>query len=277
MSLDRRSPSRAKRYRSSERASFRDAPYQRDRRMYRQDYLCNNCKRPGHFGRDCPNVTVCNNCGLPGLLQGSPGAHYQENCFISMEVEEDQIYMAGLQHRKSKICHVASECTSTTTCWNCKEPGHLANECNNDPVCHMCGNMGHLARDCSNSSLPSHDVRLCNNCYKAGHLATDCTNDKACNNCRKTGHLARDCPNDPVCNVCNISGHMARQCPKSHLPPMEMVGGPFRDMICRNCGLPGHISRDCVSIVICNNCGGRGHQGYQCPSVPMLHRGLRRF
>ncbi|KAA8539439.1 hypothetical protein F0562_026131 [Nyssa sinensis] len=186
MSLDRsRSPPRAKRYRSSERASYRDAPYQRDRRTYQQDYLCNKCKRPGHFARACPNVTVCNNCGLPG--------------------------------------HIAAECTLTTMCWNCKEPGHLASQCNNDPVCHMCGKMGHLARDCFNPSIPPHDARLCNNCYKPGHFAADCTNEKACNNCHKTGHLARDCPNDPVCNICNISGHVARQCLKSGLPPPEIL------------------------------------------------------
>lgn len=172
--------------------------------------------------------------------------------------------------------HIAAECTSITTCWNCKEPGHLANQCNNDPVCHMCGKMGHLARDCSGQGLPAHDPRLCNNCYRPGHIAADCTNEKACNNCRKTGHLARDCPNDPVCNICNISGHVARQCLKSTLVP-EMIGGPFRDVLCRNCGHAGHISRDCVSIVICNNCGGRGHQAFECPSARMFDHSLRRF
>nr|POF23639.1 enoyl-coa delta isomerase 1, peroxisomal [Quercus suber] len=202
-----------------------------------QDYLCNKCKRPGHFARDCPNVTVCNNCGLPG--------------------------------------HIAAECNSTTMCWNCKEPGHLASQCPNDPVCHMCGKIGHLARDCTNPGLPAHDARLCNNCYKQGHIAADCTNEKACNNCRKTGHLARDCPNEPVCNICNISGHLARQCHKSTLA--SEIGGPFRDIVCHNCGHPGHISRDCVSIVICTNCGGRGHQSFECPSGRMFDRGLRRL
>ncbi|WKA01669.1 hypothetical protein VitviT2T_019939 [Vitis vinifera] len=128
MTLDRsRSPPQAKRLRSSDRASYRDTPYPRHRRVH----------------RDCPNVTVCNNCGLPG--------------------------------------HIAAECNSTTICWNCKESGHLASQCPNDLVCHMCGKMGHLARDCSCPSLPTHDARLCNNCYKPGHIATDCTNEKACN------------------------------------------------------------------------------------------------
>ncbi|KAL4575113.1 hypothetical protein LXL04_021954 [Taraxacum kok-saghyz] len=147
-----------------------------------QDYLCNKCKRPGHFARDCPNITVCNNCGLPGY--------------------------AIIFH------HIAAECTSTTMCWNCKKSGHLSNACPNDPVCHMCGKVGHLARDCHNATVSSYDARLCNNCYKSGHTAADCTNEKACNNCRKTGHLARDCPNEPVCNICSISGHVARRCPK---------------------------------------------------------------
>nr|GEV89184.1 zinc finger protein GIS2-like [Tanacetum cinerariifolium] len=250
MSRDRsRSPGLAKRFRSRDRASYRDAPYKRDRPAYRQDYLCNKCRRPGHFARDCPNATVCNNCGLPG--------------------------------------HLAAECTSTTMCWNCKESGHLSSECPNDAVCHMCGKVGHLARDCHSPSVSSYDARLCNNCYKPGHIAADCTNDKACKNCRKTGHLARECNNDPVCNICSISGHVARQCPKSDLSspprhvksrPSSFLGAvgpslredPFQDMVCRNCGRPGHISRDCVPmIIICSNCGGRGHLEIECPSARM--------
>ncbi|URD86093.1 Zinc knuckle, partial [Musa troglodytarum] len=203
-----------------------------------RDYLCNNCKRPGHFARDCPNVAVCNNCSLPG--------------------------------------HIAAECTAKTLCWNCKEPGHVASECSNQPVCHTCNKTGHLARDCTGSGLAPFDVRLCNNCHKPGHIAAECTNDKACNNCRKTGHLARDCPNDPVCNLCNVSGHVARNCPKASLTS-EVHGGPLRDIICRMCGQPGHIGRDCVGIVICGNCGGRGHVAFECPSGRIFDRGFRRF
>ncbi|MQL87314.1 hypothetical protein Taro_019834 [Colocasia esculenta] len=231
-------PRVARRFRGSDRMSYRDAPYRRDRSSYRQDNLCKNCKRPGHYARDCPNVAVCNNCGLPG--------------------------------------HIAAECTEKTVCWNCKEPGHMASQCTNEPICHVCSKTGHLARDCPSSGSSLFDTRLCNNCYKPGHIAADCTNEKACNNCRKTGHLARDCPNEPVCNLCNVSGHMAWQCSKSSLA--SEIRGPSRDIICRMCNQPGHISRDCIGIMICNNCGGRGHLAYECPSVRMFDRafGLRR-
>ncbi|GKB94383.1 zinc finger protein GIS2-like protein [Tanacetum coccineum] len=132
------------------------------------------------ISRDCPNVTVCNNCGLPG--------------------------------------HLAAECTSTTMCSICKESGHLSSECPNDAVYHMCGKVGHLAQDCQ--SVSSYDAQLCNNCkpghiaghdtnYKAckncrkiGHLARECKNDPICNICSISGHVARQCPKSDLPSPC---------------------------------------------------------------------------
>nr|POE70628.1 dna-binding protein hexbp [Quercus suber] len=236
----------------SDRFSYRDAPYRRDsRRGFSRDNLCKNCKRPGHYARECPNVAICHNCGLPG--------------------------------------HIASECTTKSLCWNCREPGHMASNCPNEGICHTCGKAGHRARECTAPPLPPGDLRLCNNCYKQGHIAADCTNEKACNNCRKTGHLARDCPNDPICNMCNVAGHVARQCPKSNMIGERggggggggggaARGGGYRDVVCRNCQQLGHMSRDCMGpLMICHNCGGRGHLAYECPSGRFMDRYPRRF
>lgn len=224
MSLDSsRSPRRQRRYLSRDRSLYRDVPYRRDQGHNRQDGLCKNCKRPGHFARECPNVAVCNNCGLPG--------------------------------------HIAAECSSKTMCWNCKEPGHLANQCSNDPICHLCNTTGHLARACSESSDPrvcnncfktGHiavdctNGKACNNCRKTGHLARECSNDPVCNLCNVSGHVARQCPKttiasqivggpfrDIICRNCGQPGHISRDC-------VSVV-------ICNCCGGLGHIALECPS------------------------------
>ncbi|TVU31812.1 hypothetical protein EJB05_23513, partial [Eragrostis curvula] len=217
--------------------------------------LCHNCKLPGHFARECPNVAVCHACGLPG--------------------------------------HMAAECSFQDMCWNCKEPGHMANSCPNEGICRNCGKSGHIAKDCTAPRVLPGEVILCSNCYKPGHLREECTNEKACNNCRQSGHIARNCTNDPVCNLCNVAGHLARQCPKADTlmergGPLPFRGGgapyhggsaPFRgsysDVICRSCHQVGHMSRDCMAgalMMICHNCGGRGHMAYECPSGRLVDR-----
>uniref|UniRef100_A0ACD5TIP5 Uncharacterized protein n=1 Tax=Avena sativa TaxID=4498 RepID=A0ACD5TIP5_AVESA len=266
LTMSSRSPPPKDRRMRTVRTSYRDAPYRRDRDGRRgpsrsASDLCNNCKRPGHFARDCPNVAVCHACGLPG--------------------------------------HIAAECSSKDLCWNCKEPGHMANSCPNEGICRNCGKSGHIAKDCTAPPMLPGEVKLCNNCYKPGHIAMECTNEKACNNCRKSGHLARNCTNEPVCNLCHVAGHLARQCPKSDEiierggpPPFRggdslFRGGdvPFRaggaafrggysDVVCRACNQVGHMSRDCMAgaFMICHNCGGRGHMAYKCPSGRLLDR-----
>nr|TKS05426.1 hypothetical protein D5086_0000135230 [Populus alba] len=127
--------------------------------------------------------------------------------------------------------HIASECTTKSLCWSCREPGHMASTCPNEGICHTCGKAFHRAKECTAPPTPPGDLRLCNNCYKQGHIAADFTDDKACNNCRKTGHLARECLNEPICNMCNVVGHV-------ELPPVwtyeQGLHGPL--MICHNCG-----------------------------------------
>ncbi|KAG8374316.1 hypothetical protein BUALT_Bualt11G0119000 [Buddleja alternifolia] len=144
-------------------------------RFIRQDTLCKNCRRPGHFAQECPNDAVCNNCGLPG--------------------------------------HIAAECTSRTMCWNCKEASHLASQCNNDPTFHICNKKGHLARECFESSdsrvcnkcfkaghiaIDCTNEKACNNCRETGHIAHDCVNEPVCNLCNVSSHVARQCPKTAI-------------------------------------------------------------------------------
>ncbi|KAF2532266.1 hypothetical protein F2Q70_00033615 [Brassica cretica] len=146
---------------ASDRFSYRDDPYRRDsHRTFSQSNTCKNCKRPGHFARECPNVSICHNCGLPG--------------------------------------HNLSECSAKSVCWNCREPGHMSNSCTNEGICHSCAEerrprgiraqyreeevvcrncrqVGHMSRDCTARLM------ICRNCGGRGHIAYECPSGRLVN------------------------------------------------------------------------------------------------
>eukprot|EP00850_Spirogloea_muscicola_P000870 SM000003S11115 [mRNA] locus=s3:1031108:1033925:+ [translate_table: standard] len=194
--------------------------------------VCNNCRRPGHYARECPNAAVCNKCQKAG--------------------------------------HLAASCPNEVLCRNCKQPGHVAADCANEAVCNLCGTLGHLARACpaatgggggsgiaagapcsqaSPADTPWTSPPLAASSDSPGHIAAECTNEQACNNCRQPGHLARDCMNLPVCNTCGQEGHIAFDCSSGGgaLGAGTTYGGAgaYRGVACHSCGQVGHIARNC--------------------------------
>ncbi|XP_059597899.1 uncharacterized protein LOC132254897 [Vitis vinifera] len=114
MTLDRsRSPPQAKRLRSSDRASYRDTPYPRHRRVHRHiaaecnsTTICWNCKESGHLASQCPNDLVCHMCGKMG--------HLARDCSCP-----------SLPTHDARLCN------------NCYKPGHIATDCTNEKACNI--------------------------------------------------------------------------------------------------------------------------------------------
>ncbi|KVH96640.1 Zinc finger, CCHC-type, partial [Cynara cardunculus var. scolymus] len=159
MSSDSRSRSRSRspmdRKIRTQRSSYRDAPYRREsRRGYSQSNLCKNCKRPGHYARECPNVAICHNCGLPG-----------------------------------KTGHLARDCLNDPVCNLCNVAGHVARDC---PKGNMIDDRGG-PRGGDRGMGGFRDI-VCRNCQQVGHMSRDCVALMICHNCGGRGHLAFECP-----------------------------------------------------------------------------------
>ncbi|KAF9590711.1 hypothetical protein IFM89_036835 [Coptis chinensis] len=122
----------------------------------RKTFDC-NCKRPGHYAREWPNVAVCNNCGVPG--------------------------------------HIAAECSTKSLCWNCRKAatwpmttkmrGYAILAC---PKSEYVGERGGGVRDSGYRDI------VCQSCHQVGHMSRDCTGGlMICHNCGGCGHMAYEC------------------------------------------------------------------------------------
>jgi len=149
---------------------------------------CHNCKRDdGHLSNECPNPTVCNNCGKEG--------HMRKDCTFESRI----------------ICH------------SCQEEGHIAKSC---PRSAMFGQARKECYDCHGNHLRSQcplnfQMNGCHHCKQPGHWMRDCPllrngpTAMQCYHCGDTSHIMRSCPALEArrCYNCNGTDHLARECP----------------------------------------------------------------
>ncbi|KAG0489939.1 hypothetical protein HPP92_006802 [Vanilla planifolia] len=238
MSGSSRSPSRDRSIRTV-RSSYRDAPYRRDFRWsFRRTELCKNCRRPGHYARECPNVAVCNNCSLPGRM-------YHKSPVLNCK----------------EPGHMASQCPNEGICHTCGQiwPPHDCTAHELPPETSDLQQLlqaGHIA-----PTAPTRRPVI--TAGKTGHPAHDCPNEPVCTSANISGHVMR-----------HWSWPTHRRKVRRFLPWRRRRRRRWRwrwglqDIVCRNCNQVGHMSRECMgALMICHNCGGFGHLAYECPSV----------
>ncbi|KAF9599899.1 hypothetical protein IFM89_001845 [Coptis chinensis] len=111
-----------------------------------QDNLVKNCKRPGHYARECPNVAVCNNCGVPG------------HATIARRLSTWVVTV--------RMSHVARQCPKSEFVG--ERGGGVCDSGYRDIVCRSCHQVGHMSRDCTGGLM------ICHNCGGRGHMAYEC-------------------------------------------------------------------------------------------------------
>ncbi len=171
-------------------------------------YICNRCKKPGHFIRDCkvergdgvpPESYVCKIC--------NQGGHFIDKCPSKPADEERVRYEKGTVPPADYVCRI------------CQQPGHWIQECPNKPPGDEQAPRG-----------PPPDY-LCRICSTAGHWIQDCPQ-------KGPDVLPGQLPADYVCRICNQGGHRIQECPQKTTTPPE-------GYICKACNQPGHFISAC--------------------------------
>jgi len=85
-------------------------------------FYCSNCRREGHFKKDCKEPTVCVACGVEG--------HERKHC-----PNPDPARLEALK-------------TAPIKCFRCGVEGHAIKDCPQPPKCFICGQPGHVRKDC---------------------------------------------------------------------------------------------------------------------------------
>ena len=131
---------------SSDRSS-KDSSYESETENFSGNNSgCFNCKKPGHFSRECPEKSgmKCFNCDQTG-------------------------------HMSRECPDKASSGTSGSVCYNCNQSGHFSRECpekqnSSGSVCFSCNKTGHFSREC-----PEKQSRTkCFSCNEFGHMSREC-------------------------------------------------------------------------------------------------------
>jgi len=177
--------------------------------------VCHNCKKLGHFMRDCPNSTM-NTCFVCGSRDHSSWKCPNDPCDLCLEVGHDASECTSKNPRGVTLCtycgnhnHVTVNCNGLSgggkeevgtcnpdlKCMICFEKGHIncagPSKVKSVTWCCQCGSNNHTKSFCRNLQMQPEDISL------GLHGGRAHRQFKTCYHCASLRHIARDCPFAP--------------------------------------------------------------------------------